>query len=51
MLKPQEVFQAKQALDEKKRIANATMQGDRAESKPGQYMTSDDFKKPWARPW
>lgn len=49
LMKPSEVFQAKAALDEKKRIAGASTDDKRTESKPEAVATSDDFKKD--RPW
>jgi len=51
MMKPAEVFQAKNALDEKKKIAGATTSDNRAETKPTDVKTSDDFKGPGMRPW
>lgn len=39
------------SIDEKKKIASASTTDNRAEVKPGEFMTSDDFKKPGARPW
>ena len=50
MLKPEEVFQAKAALDEKKKLADATTSNNRAETKMSDIKTSDDFKganRPW----
>lgn len=51
MMKPSDVFRAKEALDEKKQIANATTSENRGESKESGYVTSEDFSKPGARPW
>lgn len=51
LMKPAEVFKAKEALNEKKQIAGATTSDSRAENKAPNYVTSDDFKKPGARPW
>ena len=40
------------STDEKKKLANATIFSEsHAESKRADYMTSEDFKKPGARPW
>lgn len=36
---------------EKKKLAGATVSGDRSETQAKKFMTSDDFKKPGARPW
>lgn len=49
LMKPSEVFQAKAALDEKKRIAGASTDDKRTESKPDAVATSADFVKD--RPW
>ena len=43
MMKPSEVFQAKSALDEKKKLASATTANDRAETKPSDVKTHADF--------
>lgn len=51
MMKPAEVFQAKTALDEKKKIADASTSDTRAESKSDNVTTSTDFSKPGSRPW
>ena len=50
-MKPQEVFQAKKDLIERKKIASATTSGDRTETKPSAFKTSQDFKNPAERPW
>lgn len=49
LMKPSEVFQAKAAMDEKKRIAGASTDDKRTESKPDAVATSETFKKD--RPW
>ncbi len=41
----------KDIIDEKKKIAAASTGNDKGETKTPSYMTSDDFKKPGARPW
>lgn len=41
----------KDTIDEKKKVADATMAGDRAETKTPNYATSADFQKPGSRPW
>ncbi len=51
MMKPQEVFRAKEALKDRKQIAGATTSEHRAETKPTDVATSETFKKPGARPW
>ena len=51
MLHPRQVFEAKKALDEKKKVASATTSEKRAETAPPPFMTSEDFRKPGARPW
>lgn len=38
-------------IDEKKQIANATIGDRKTDSAPPAFMTSEDFKKPGARPW
>lgn len=45
------VFKAKQALNDRKQIANATTSDNRAEPKTSDYATSADFSKPGNRPW
>lgn len=49
VMKPSEVFQAKAALDEKRKIAGASTDEARTESKTEAVATSDDFKRD--RPW
>lgn len=49
LMKPSEVFQAKAAMDEKRRIAGASTDDKRTESKPEAVATSETFKKD--RPW
>jgi len=51
LMKPSEVFAAKAALDERKKIANATTENNRAESGQPKFTTSKDFSKPENRPW
>ena len=49
-MKPQEIFQAKKDLNERKKIANATTSDDRI-NKPQAFKTSEDFKNPQTKPW
>lgn len=51
MMNPKDVFQAKQALQERKNLVAATTSDQKPETKPSTVVTSDDFKKPGARPW
>ena len=51
MMKGSSTTSKNNTIDEKKKIAGATVTGDKTETKPPQYTTSDDFKKPGARPW
>lgn len=51
LMKPEEVFQAKAALNERKNIASATTDNARADSKQPNVATSQDFKNPSNRPW
>jgi hypothetical protein len=51
MMKPADVFKAKDAMKERKQIADATTSDNRAEQKQNPYATSTDFSKPGARPW
>lgn len=39
------------ATNEKKKVGGATVSGDRTPDSPKKFMTSEDFKKPGARPW
>lgn len=39
------------SLDEKKKVADATKSENKSETKQPQFSTSEDFKKPGARPW
>jgi hypothetical protein len=39
------------ALNEKKKLANGTVEGNKSESKPAEFMTNEDFQKPGNRPW
>ena len=41
----------KETTDEKKKIASATTSENRAETKPSNVTTSQDFQAPGARPW
>ena len=41
----------KETIDEKKKVASATTSENRAETKTPNVVTSEDFKKPGARPW
>lgn len=50
-MKPTEVFQIKKDLGARKDIAGAVGSDNRPESKPQSFKTSEDFKKPGARPW
>lgn len=38
-------------LKDKKNLANATVEGQKPESKPTEFMTNEDFQKPGNRPW
>ena len=51
MMGADKVFRAKEALNERKQIANATTSENRAETKQPGYVTSEDFSKPGAKPW
>ncbi len=45
------VFKAKNALNERKQIASATTSDRRAEAKSSPYKTSEDFQHSGSRPW
>lgn len=51
MMGADNVFKVKQALNEKKIIANAMTSDKHSESKPQAFATSEDFAKPGAKPW
>ena len=52
MMNPKDVFKAKEALDQKRKLASATNSENRPETKPSNFVTSEDFKKnPSKRPW
>jgi len=51
LMKPEEIFQAKFAINDRKQIAGATTEGNRAETKGSDIMSSKDFQNPAARPW
>lgn len=51
MMKNQGTQAKSTATEEKKKIAGATLSENRSETKPGNFVTSEDFKKPGARPW
>ena len=51
MMKPDDVFQAKQALRDRKQIAGATTDNARTDQKQPNVTTSKDFENPSNRPW
>ena len=51
LMKPEEVFQAKAAINDRKQIAGATTEGNRAETKGSDVVSSKDFQNPANRPW
>lgn len=51
MLKNSDKKNQDKILQDRKKIAAATTSDKRADDKPANFMTSDDFKKPGARPW
>lgn len=50
-MKPQDIFQVKKDLNERKNLAIAVTSDTRAESKPQAFKTTQDFKNPANRPW
>lgn len=51
MMKPQDIFHAKEALKDRKNLADTTTSERGADSKPSSFMTTKDFSKPENRPW
>lgn len=51
LMKPSEVFQAKSAMQDRKNIAGATTEGNRAATDNSSVVTSKDFANPANRPW
>ena len=51
MMKPGDIFQAKQALKDRKQIAGASTDNTRADQKPPAFTSSQDFDNPSNRPW
>lgn len=51
LMKPEDIFQAKAAMQERKNIAGATTEGNRAATDNSQVATSKDFANPANRPW
>lgn len=51
IMKPSEIFAAKGALNERKQIAGATTENNRAEPRSPNIVTSKDFANPSNRPW
>ena len=51
MMKPEDIFHAKQALKDRKQIAGASTDNARADQKTPNFTTSQDFDNPSNRPW
>lgn len=51
LMKPSEIFQAKEALNDRKNLAGAITSDTKGDAKPQPYKTSADFSKPGERPW
>lgn len=51
IMKPEDIFQAKQALKDRKQFAGATTDNTRTDQKQPNFTTSKDFENPSNRPW
>lgn len=51
LLKLSSVKKTSNTLDERRKVASITSSESKAETKPSNFMTADDFENPGARPW